>query len=60
MRADGLFRAVHIARGMHVVTFTYRPRPFYIGAALSAASALVLVAAWLAGRRALPRPEAHG
>jgi hypothetical protein len=60
MRADGLFRAVHIARGTHVVTFTYRPRAFYIGAALSAASALVLAAAWLAGRRALPRPAAHG
>jgi hypothetical protein len=60
MRGDGLFRAVHIARGVHVVTFTYHPRALYIGAALSAVSALVLAAAWLAGRRGLPLPDAHG
>jgi hypothetical protein len=60
MRADGLFRAVHVARGVHVVTFTYRPGALYIGAALSAASALVLAAAWLAGRRGLPLPDMHG
>jgi uncharacterized membrane protein YfhO len=60
MRGDGLFRAVHVARGVHVVTFTYRPRALYVGAALSAASALVLAVAWLAGRRGLPLPDAHG
>jgi len=44
MRGDGLFRAVHIARGTHTVTFTYHPRALYIGAAISAIAALVLVA----------------
>ena len=60
MRADGLFRAVHLARGVHVVTFTYRPHALYLGAALSAASVLVLAVAWVAGRRGLPGPGAHG
>ncbi|HEX6463315.1 MAG TPA: YfhO family protein [Vicinamibacterales bacterium] len=60
MRANGLFRAVHLARGVHVVTFTYRPHALYLGAALSAASALVLAIAWIAGRRGLPNPGAHG
>jgi hypothetical protein len=44
MRGDGLFRAVHIARGTHTVTFTYQPRALYIGAAISALAALVLIA----------------
>jgi hypothetical protein len=43
MRANGLFRAVHLTRGTHVVTFTYRPLPFYVGAALTIMTALGLV-----------------
>ncbi len=48
MRANGLFRAVHIATGQHTVTFTYRPRKFYIGAAISTATAafLAICCAW--------------
>src|SRR5262249_7958786 len=44
MRGDGLFRVVHIARGTHTVTFTYHPRALYVGAAISALAALVLIA----------------
>jgi len=53
MRGDGLFRAVHVARGTHTVTFTYRPRALYIGAAISALAALVLAAASFASARSL-------
>jgi hypothetical protein len=42
MRGDGLFRAVHLRTGSHRVTFTYRPRMFYIGAGMTGAAALVL------------------
>jgi hypothetical protein len=47
MRANGLFRAVHLTPGVHTVTFTFRPRQFYLGAGVSAATALLLVA-WCA------------
>ena len=57
MRGDGLFRAVHLARGTHTVTFTYRPRSLYIGAALSALAALVLIAASLVGARSVTADE---
>ena len=43
MRADGLFRAVHLAPGQHMVTFTYRPRALYIGGAISGVTALLLI-----------------
>jgi hypothetical protein len=42
VRADGLFRAVRLNPGPHVVEFVYRPRAFLVGATVSAA-ALVLV-----------------
>ena len=42
MRVNGLFRGVHLTPGEHVVTFTYRPRMFYLGAAISAITALAL------------------
>jgi hypothetical protein len=51
MRANGLFRAVHLTPGEHTVTFTYRPRRFYIGAAITAMTAVLLVAACLLERR---------
>ena len=57
MRANGLFRAVHLTRGQHIVTFTYRPRALYIGAAISGATMLLLLA-WCVlerWRRAGPR-----
>jgi hypothetical protein len=50
MRVNGLFRGVHLARGEHVVTFTYRPANFYIGAAISAVTALALALACLRAR----------
>ena len=43
MRANGLFRAVHLRRGRHLVTFSYRPMTVYVGAGISAAAALTLV-----------------
>jgi Bacterial membrane protein YfhO len=42
IRANGLFRAVHLASGQHTVTFTYRPRILYTGAAVTAGAALML------------------
>ena len=42
MRANGLFRAVHLAAGEHIVTFTFRPRTFYQGAAITGLTALGL------------------
>ena len=53
MRADGLFRAVHLARGVHTVTFSYHPVSLYVGAAISAITALVLIAGAFVGRRSL-------
>ena len=51
MRADGLFRAVHLTTGSHVVTFTYRPLRMYLGAAVSGVTALALAAWCLWSRR---------
>ena len=45
MRANGLFRAVHLRPGTHLVTFTYRPLTLYVGAALSGLATLTL-AVW--------------
>ncbi|HWT44493.1 MAG TPA: YfhO family protein [Vicinamibacterales bacterium] len=54
MRANGLFRAVHLRPGTHVVTFTYRPLTLYAGAALSGAAALTLAAWCLVEKRKRP------
>jgi hypothetical protein len=51
MRANGLFRAVHLRAGTHTITFTYRPLTMYLGAALSGAAALALVIWCVADRR---------
>lgn len=51
MRANGIFRAVHLARGTHVVTFHYRPSALYLGAQITAVTALVLAIATLWERR---------
>jgi hypothetical protein len=51
MRVNGLFRGVHLTAGEHIVTFTYHPGMFYIGAAVSAVTALGLALACVAGRR---------
>lgn len=54
VRADGLFRAVRLNSGRHVVEFVYRPRAFLIGAAGSAV-ALTLVLGLFAWR-SRPQP----
>jgi Bacterial membrane protein YfhO len=51
MRANGLFRAVHLRQGTHLVTFTYYPSKFYLGAQVSAVTALLLVVVCLWERR---------
>jgi hypothetical protein len=58
VRANGLFRAVRLNPGPHVVEFLYRPRDFLAGAAVSAAAlAMVLgLLAWPAlARRSHPK-----
>ncbi len=48
VRANGLFRAVRLNPGPHVVEFLYRPRAFLVGAAASAAgfAAVLGLLAW--------------
>ncbi|MEO6237409.1 MAG: YfhO family protein [Vicinamibacterales bacterium] len=60
MRANGLFRAVHLTPGEHLVTFTFRPRKFYQGAAVTAATAAALVMWVIAGARTRRRGAAAG
>ena len=57
MRVNGLFRGVHLTRGTHTVTFTYRPGKVYLGAAISALTALGLALACVAGARAARRTQ---
>lgn len=62
LRANGLFRAVRLTPGEHMVRFVYRPRAFYAGAAVSALATLLLVAlvihpARTGGRSARPARE---
>lgn len=57
VRANGLFRAVRLAPGKHVVRFRYGPRSFYSGvtiSALAALGALALVGREISARRARP------
>jgi hypothetical protein len=51
MRVNGLFRAVHLTRGQHVVTFTYHPRALFLGAAITALAGLALAGWGVADRR---------
>jgi hypothetical protein len=48
-RANGLFRAVELAPGRHVVRFAYRPTPLYLGLAITAVTALLLALAFWKG-----------
>lgn len=48
LRANALFRAVRLSPGSHVVRFTYRPLPFFIGLVVSIVTGIALAAA--AGR----------
>ena len=61
MRANGLFRAVHLVPGDHVVTFTYHPSRMYLGALISAVTAVALVVwAVVDRRRRTNVPVEHG
>jgi uncharacterized membrane protein YfhO len=42
VRANGLYRAVAIPPGRHVIRFSYRPREFLIGLTISAVTGLLL------------------
>jgi uncharacterized membrane protein YfhO len=55
LRANALFRAVRLAPGSHLVVFRYRPLSFLMGAGVSVASGLVMLALWLVGRRKVAR-----
>jgi len=54
MRANGLFRAVHLTRGSHTVSFSYRPRTLAVGAAITGVVALALAMWCLIDRRSRP------
>ena len=56
LRANGIFRAVHLEPGEHTVTFRYAPQSFRLGLLISvmAAAALALGAGVLGWRRLLP------
>jgi len=43
VRADGLFRAVRLVPGRHVVEFVYRPRAFLLGVAASSVAFVVFL-----------------
>jgi hypothetical protein len=51
LRANALFRAVHLAPGTHVIRFEYKPRALRTGAIVSAAALLVLLGCLLPVRR---------
>ena len=59
-RANGLFRAVRLTPGHHVVDFVYRPRPLIAGGLVSFAALLMTLALAAAGRpisgRTAPAP----
>lgn len=42
VRANGIFRAVHVTPGDHDIVLTYRPGPFIAGAIISVGAVLVL------------------
>lgn len=54
VRTNYLLRGVRLEAGEHEVIFSYQPKPFYIGAALSACSLAIAGLALVAGGRAGP------
>jgi prepilin-type N-terminal cleavage/methylation domain-containing protein len=54
VRADALYRAVHVTAGRHVIRFVYRPRALIAGLILSG-SAIVICAVLVLPRRRSPR-----
>jgi hypothetical protein len=59
VRANGLFRAVRLNPGPHVVEFVYRPRAFLVGAAASAVTLAIVLGllAWPVGPTSLRRSD---
>ncbi|MCC6744084.1 MAG: YfhO family protein [Acidobacteria bacterium] len=43
VRANGLFRAVHLTAGEHSVRFAYEPTPFHIGLGVSLGTCVLLL-----------------
>jgi hypothetical protein len=56
VRANGLFRAVRLAPGRHIVAFTYRPTTLMWGALISTVGVLVSIALWIRGRSSRRNP----
>jgi prepilin-type N-terminal cleavage/methylation domain-containing protein len=52
-RANGVYRAVHVAQGRHVIRFRFRPRDLFAGLTLSLMTAVVLIGVSVR-RRVLP------
>ena len=60
LKANSIFRAVHLKAGKHTVVFKFRPVSFYIGAAITLLTLLALVAYFFGGRvffKGKPAPE---
>ena len=57
LRANYLFRAVLLPAGQHVVQFEFRPASLRLGAGVSLAAALLLLAVVILGPRAQHRGE---
>ncbi|MBI3652690.1 MAG: YfhO family protein [Acidobacteria bacterium] len=51
LRANGLYRAVRLSAGEHSVRFAYRPRPLFLGAAISLLTAITLLGLSLRRKR---------
>jgi hypothetical protein len=51
LRADVIFRAVHLQAGEHTVEFTYDPASFRTGLRISAAALAWVLGLWLWGRK---------
>jgi hypothetical protein len=55
LRANGLFRAVHLVPGTHDVRFLYRPIPFYAGLAVTCSVGVLLALGCFRRRANTPR-----
>jgi hypothetical protein len=56
LRADLIFRAVHLPAGEHTVEFTYAPASFRTGVLISAVALLVVIGLWVWGRKKARAP----
>jgi prepilin-type N-terminal cleavage/methylation domain-containing protein len=56
VRANGLYRAVHVRAGNHVIRFVYRPRPLAAGLMLSGSAIVICAVLALPRRRRAANP----